>query len=74
MSKESVVIPVGLVEDIVRFESGEMGFEETADFFQRLIDTGLAWELQGFYGRQAEEAIKAGVCSGEVPSGGGYNE
>ena len=30
--------------------------------WQHLIDTGLAWQLQGFFGRQAERLIQMGVC------------
>lgn len=51
-----------IVDDIMRYEDGDMDFDETVEFFQYLIDTGLAWELQGHYGRVAEEAIECGVC------------
>ena len=30
--------------------------------WQYLIDTGLAWQLQGFFGRQAKQLIEAGIC------------
>ena len=30
--------------------------------WQQLIDTGLAWSLQGWFGRRAMEMIETGVC------------
>ncbi len=30
--------------------------------WQRLIDTGLCWKLQGFFGRTATSLIEQGVC------------
>jgi hypothetical protein len=49
-------------EDLMRYEEGEMTEEEVIALFQRLIDSGLAWSLQGSYGRQAAAFIEAGVC------------
>jgi hypothetical protein len=54
------------VEEIMRFEDGEMETEEVIDFFQRLVDSGLAWSLQGSYGRMASSLIEAGYVT---PSG-----
>ena len=36
--------------------------EEYADAVQHLIDTGLAWKLQGFFGRTAANFINRGLC------------
>ena len=31
---------------------------------QRLIDSGLAWSLQGFFGRACADLIDRGLCRG----------
>ena len=35
--------------------------EETLDAWQMLVDTGLAWQLQGSFGRMAINLIDAGL-------------
>lgn len=35
---------------------------ETISAWQYLIDTGLCWTLQGWYGRNAATLIEAGYC------------
>lgn len=49
-------------QTLVEYESGELDYEETLDMFQQLIDTGLAWRLQGNYGRTAMRLIEDGYC------------
>ena len=48
-------------ENIVRYEHGELDEEETVELFQGLVDSGLAWSLQGHYGRTAMALIEAGL-------------
>ena len=45
------------IDQILAFENGEMSEDEIIRFFQELVDTGLAWKLQGFYGRTAHALI-----------------
>lgn len=50
-------------EFIMAYEGGEeMEPEVFYDGFQKLIDSGLVWTLQGHYGRTAAALIEAGHC------------
>jgi hypothetical protein len=49
------------VDDIVAWEDGTLTAEGEARFFQELVDTGAAWELQGMYGRRAVQLIASGA-------------
>ncbi len=51
------------IEFIINFESGNATHEETISEFQKMIDTGVVWHLQGFYGRTAAQLIEAGYCT-----------
>lgn len=55
-----------LTDKIIAFEDGELTEEETIELFQGLVDTGLAWQLQGFYGRTAKQLIDAGLVVKKV--------
>jgi hypothetical protein len=50
-----------LVDRIIDYESGLMEEQEALEFFQDLVDSGLAWQLQGHYGRTASRLIEAGL-------------
>ena len=48
------------IDKIIAFESGELNDEQVLELFQELVDSGLAWSLQGSYGRTAKALIEAG--------------
>jgi len=47
---------------IMSYEQGDLEEEEIIEGFQHLIDSGMAWSLQGHYGRTAVALIEAGLC------------
>ena len=51
-----------LADKIMDYECGEMPPLEIIPFFQKLIDCGLAWKLQGGYTDQAVNLIEQGYC------------
>ena len=55
--------PHDWLTDMIAWEDGSLGAEETIRLFQHLIDTGQAWTLQGCYGRMAATLIAAGECT-----------
>ena len=50
---------VGIAEGFIEAESEEQVIET----WQYLIDTGLAWQLQGWFGRTAAHLISEGICT-----------
>lgn len=48
------------VDKIIAYEQGELNAEEVVDLFSDLVASGLAWQLQGCYGRMASRLIDAG--------------
>lgn len=53
-----------LVDWIMTFEGGDEDLtdQQVVEFFQFLIDTGLAWQFQGMYGRTAMDLVQQGLC------------
>lgn len=49
-----------LVDRIMAYETGELPAEDTMKLFAELIKTGMAWELQGHYGRISQSLIDDG--------------
>ena len=50
------------MDNLIAYENGELDEEETLDLFQELINSGLAWSLQGHYGRTAKHLLEVGLC------------
>lgn len=50
------------IDKIMAYENGDLDEESTITLFQELINSGLAWSLQGHYGRTAKALIEAGYC------------
>lgn len=49
---------------VLLIEGGEAeSEEELISAWQHLINNGVVWKLQGFYGRTAERLIEDGICS-----------
>jgi hypothetical protein len=54
---------VDLTPAIIAYEAGELDEYDTVELFKQLVATGLAWRLQGHYGRTAAALINAGIIS-----------
>ena len=35
--------------------------------WQHLVDTGVVWQLQGWFGRTAADMIESGLIEGDLP-------
>ncbi len=51
------------INAIIAYENGELSEEEIINLFQSLVNSGLAWRLQGHYGRTAHALIRAGLIT-----------
>ena len=51
-----------LFDMMMEYEEGNLSEAEMLEMFQLLIDNGMVWSLQGFYGRTANMLIQFGYC------------
>lgn len=51
------------IDNIIAFENGELDDISTINMFSTLIRTGMAWQLQGFYGRTANALIENNIIN-----------
>lgn len=50
--------------DLAGVDEDQVTEELVLEAWQHLIDTGLAWQLQGSFGRMAHHLIEEGHCHG----------
>lgn len=49
------------IDKMIAWERGELDENQTLELFQELVNSGLAWQLQGCYGRTAKYLIDSGL-------------
>ncbi len=54
---------IPLVDKLISFENGSMNRDDSIELFQELVNNGMAWQLQGFYGRTAMALINDGLVT-----------
>lgn len=52
----------GIIEEFVQIPDGVDTDQALNSAWQYLIDSGHAWTLQGWYGRNARALIEMGIC------------
>lgn len=60
--------PYDITGNIIAYEGAELDDDQTVELFQHLVDNGMAWTLQGHYGRTAMNLIQAGLVRGTKAS------
>lgn len=55
------------IDEIIAYEQGELPDDEIIALFQRLLDSGLVWKLQGHYGRTASALLRANLIQEPQP-------
>jgi len=53
----------GIIEGFVDIPKGADSDDTMRQAWQYLIDSGHAWALQGWYGRNAKALIEMGICT-----------
>jgi hypothetical protein len=59
---------VRLVDELIAYEEGQITGDQEVAFFERLVETGTCWQLQGHYQRVAATLMEAGLISSPVHS------
>jgi hypothetical protein len=53
---DEIITAVDIIEGV---ESSNI--DQQLESWQKMVDTGLVWKLQGWYARTADQLIKAGL-------------
>jgi hypothetical protein len=61
------------IDRIIAYEQGELADDDIVELFQELVDNGMAWTLQGHYGRTAAGLIQVGLVRRPEARGLGRN-
>jgi hypothetical protein len=54
---------IGIIEGFEPIPEGVDEYTAHTMAWQYLIDTGIVWQLQGSYGRAAQDLIARGICT-----------
>lgn len=54
-----------IAQQLLLFEEGKLDVDQTLDLFSVLIQNGMAWTLQGSYGRMARHLIDSGSLTSD---------
>jgi hypothetical protein len=49
------------VDQLIAYEEDQLTQDEEIALFQHLIDTGICWQLEGYYHRVGATLIEAGL-------------
>ena len=63
---------MNMYDAVMNVEEGQCDEDTYIASMQHLINTGIVWRLQGFFGRRAVEMIENGTCT--APDGVDINE
>lgn len=50
------------IDDLMDFEDGELSEAAEIKMFQKLINSGTVWHMQGAYGRRAMQLLRDRKC------------
>ncbi len=55
-----------IILDVMAYEQGDLSSAATIRLFSGLVASGMAWQLQGHYGRTARAFVEAGYIDGST--------
>lgn len=62
---ETMTTQPDFIDLIIAYEQGDLSDYQTVNLFAELVRNGMAWALQGHYGRVARALIEAGYLDRE---------